>query len=282
MSVSRRRRCDVAQRAEWQHHQEDRPREQAANHDRYVVPDLAWAVEARCCETFEVIRDKEALKVGGPVRHRHREIPGQSGDGKYHDGYDEVRGAKCNGATLTPPDGSQDDRWNDQRERPFRQKSKSGGKTSERPPSCRHCLFGIGATERRPDGCGDEEGERKIGERRPRHREVAVTGGCDRTGTPCGVIASGQPPRRAPGEENETQPGQRGSEARHEFGGIARRECCSRHPVVEDWLLPAILVVVVRCQPVASLDHLPRGFGVERLIRVGNGLAAESEEKGER
>jgi hypothetical protein len=35
----------------------------------------------------------------------------------------------------------------------------------------------------------------------------------------------------------------------------------------------------VRRQPVAGLDHFTCGFGVERLVRIGDGLAAEAEEE---
>src|SRR5262249_18517998 len=45
-------------------------------------------------------------------------------------------------------------------------------------------------------------------------------------------------------------------------------------PVVEHRLLPAILVVVMRRQPVAPLDHLARRLGVERLVRIADGRAA--------
>jgi hypothetical protein len=52
-------------------------------------------------------------------------------------------------------------------------------------------------------------------------------------------------------------------------------------PVVQDGLLPAVLVVVPRAQPVAALDHLARRLGVEGLVGIRDRGPAEARDERE-
>ena len=55
-----------------------------------------------------------------------------------------------------------------------------------------------------------------------------------------------------------------------------------RHqPVEKNRLLKAHLEVVVRCQPVAALEHLASGFRVECLVGISDRRAAEAGEERE-
>jgi len=85
--------------------------------------------------------------------------------------------------------------------------------------------------------------------------------------------------RRTPRQQHQADARERRSEARHEFGGVGARKGGRGKPVIQNRLLPAIFVVEVRGEPVVPLDHFARGFGVERLVRVGDRLPAEAEKK---
>ena len=61
--------------------------------------------------------------------------------------------------------------------------------------------------------------------------------------------------------------------------GPTQQERCGGRPVVEDGLLPAILVVEVGREPVAALHHLARRFRVEAFVGVGDGRAAQTDEE---
>ena len=169
----------------------------------------------------------------------------------------------------------------DQRERTFRQEAEAGGESSKRRPRRRNGLHRIRGAHRAPDRRRDEEGERQIRQREPRHCEVAVTGRCDGARDPGAIRIPGAPPSCGPCQQHEPETGKRRAEARHELGRVGSTECCGCKPVIEDRFLPALFVVEVRREPVLAFDHLARGFRVEGFVGIRDGLAAEAEEKSE-
>ena len=136
------------------------------------------------------------------------------------------------------------------------------------------------ADERRVDGERDEEGQRQVGQREPADGEIPEAGRDDRAGEQrlSARRASAGRPRptstQADARQRRPQPRLRLADARRRVGGADQ-------PVEQDGFLEARLVVVVRRQPVAALDHLARGFRVERLVGIADGGAAEAREEGD-
>ena len=118
-----------------------------------------------------------------------------------------------------------------------------------------------------------------------RHRavpwKVAVAGGGDRSREPGRIIARRQPPRRRPRQQHQSQPRERRPPPRSPLAWTGRDERRGRQPVVEHRLLPALLVVEVRRQPVAIRHHLARGLRVEPFVRISDRRAPNAEEEGE-
>ena len=87
-----------------------------------------------------------------------------------------------------------------------------------------------------------------------------------------------------PGQQHhqrEADAGQRRPEARLRLADAGNGVGGRDQPVEEDGLLEARLVVVVRRQPVAALDHLARRLGVERFVRIADGRPSQAREKGD-
>ena len=74
-------------------------------------------------------------------------------------------------------------------------------------------------------------------------------------------------------------PASAGPEPRLGFADPERRKRAGDEPVEEDRLLKPGFVVVVRRQPVAELDHLAAGFGVERFVGVPDRRPAQARQE---
>src|SRR4030095_4677630 len=73
--------------------------------------------------------------------------------------------------------------------------------------------------------------------------------------------------------------GQRRPRPRRELSRSVDEIGCRGQPVIEHRLLPAVLIIESRRQPVAALDHLARGFGVERFVVISDRLTTKAEEE---
>ena len=162
---------------------------------------------------------------------------------------------------------------------PSMRKPSAAAAAGQQQPPARVALALERGDERRPDRQRDEERQRQIGQRHPRQREIAEA--------EVAVIAPASSPtlssyqRRPHAAVTSTSPTPASADQRRAENSVGpgHREDGRGQPVVEDRLLEARLVVEVRRQPVARLDHLARRLGVERLVGVGDGAAAQPGEE---
>ena len=167
---------------------------------------------------------------------------------------------------------------NDHRERAFGQEAeRRRQRRAEQPvPGARHAV--ADGHQRRGDGHGDTERQGQVGQRHPGEHDVAETGRDDRPGDERRVVVV-PAPRQTGGDEHQGQTRQRRPQPPAGRARAGHRVGRGGEPVVENRLLEARLVVVGRCQPVARLDHLAGGFGVERLVGIGDRRRAEPDEE---
>ena len=123
-----------------------------------------------------------------------------------------------------------------------------------------------------------EHGEQRIQDRVARQAEHAGARRKHQRGDDPGVTRDHDDPE-PPRDRHQPERGQRGHQTRAEFGVADEPHRDALELVEQNWLIEKWLVVVKRCGPVGSRDHLARRFGVMRLIRIPEGRSAEAPEK---
>ena len=262
------------------HSHEGRPRQHAAEDDRQIEPERPRIVEPACGESFQVVADEEALEILGSMRGGHRHVPRRANREPHRNRAERGAGIESEVLPLEEPDRHQHNRRYQQSNRAFGEERAAGcGAGNKQPFGCMNIVVD-GAGERGADGDRDEERQREVGQREPADREVSERGRHDRR-------RNHRRPRVEPASapqqhhQREADASQRGPEARLRLAdagsGVGGRD----QPVEKDGLLEARLVVVVRRQPVAALDHLACRFRVERFVRIADRRPSEAREEGD-
>ena len=258
---------------------ERRPRQQAAGDHRRVEPQRTLVVETRGGEAFEVVADHEAVDVGHAVARHHDGVPGQGDRGGDEGGGRHVRPAHARVAPFEPPRRCDGEERHDDGDGTLHQAPEPGRGAGEHPPAERlaGAAAGIEGRKHRDGRERDAEGQRQVGQRRPRHREVTEAGGRDRAGQPRVRARRLTAPRGGPHEQHQPGAGERRPQPRGAFARTGHQVGGGGEPVVEHRLLPAIFEVEPRRDPVARGDHLARGLGVVGLVGLGDRLVAETD-----
>ena len=165
-------------------------------------------------------------------------------------------------------------------QRALGEEAERGGRRRQQQPLARPGHAVADRDERRGNGRRDEEGQRQVGQGHAAQRDVAEAGGDDRAGDQRRVVVV-PAARQAGGDEDQADAGQRRPQPGRARARAGDREGRRREPVIEDRLLEARLVVEGRGQPVARLDHLARGLGVERFVGIGDRRRAEPDQEGQ-
>ena len=115
--------------------------------------------------------------------------------------------------------------------------------------------------QRREDRHRDEEGEWQVGQGEAPDREIPEGGGDDGAGEQArGFVVRPAPDREC--RQRQADPGQPGPQPRLGLADSESRKRAGDEPVEENRLLEAVFVIVMGGDPVAELDHLAAGFGV--------------------
>ncbi len=226
-------------------------------------------------EARDVVVAEELLVEGGAVQGVDRPVPRRGDDQQGDDAPPSLRLADARPHAAAqeqvgqPAAAAQGDR-----QRAFGQRGQAHRRAADDHPGHRAAV--VGEEQREPtDRQPEHEGH--VGDRAAAH-DVAVEAGAK--------DGAGPEPRRAAEDEAAEQREQQRAERSLHRGGQPRRAGGRaedglrgvHHPVGQRRLLPAVLVVVVRRDEVARLDHLARGFGVDRLVHVEDADVVEEED----
>ena len=167
-----------------------------------------------------------------------------------------------------PPDNRATEHQHRQRERhrPFRQNTQRRGRRRQGDQARWARLLRRERAHSRPNRRGDEEGERQVGERHAREREVSEAGRRYRAGNERGapaVEAVRDPERQqhhADSRDCRRRARRRGADAAREVG---QRD----EPVEENRFFESVLIVEVR-RAITVLEHLAPGLAVERPVGI--------------